>query len=67
MENEKLINELMEIKLSIIENATDTMFMRGETSTTICDEIDGILIGLGVDEDLLENQYEVYEANQIKK
>lgn len=57
MNDEKLISQLLEIKFSIIENAPDTLFMRGKGHETICEAIDEILIKHGVSGDDLALHY----------
>lgn len=53
-----LIEDLIEIKMSIIENATDVLWMRRPPSTTMCEHLDAILISLGVPEDVLQAHYD---------
>ena len=56
--NKKTIEKLIEIKLSIIENASDTLWMRNSNST-ICEELDSILEPMGVAADTLEKHYNI--------
>lgn len=59
MDRVTLIERLIQIKLSIIEGAPDTMFMRLGSNTTICEELDLVLIELGVRDRELMSHYEM--------
>jgi hypothetical protein len=54
---ETIIADLKEIKKAIYANAADTLFMANSTKT-VCEHIDGMLIGLGCDESDLEEENE---------
>ncbi len=66
LNDQELIQSLLEIKMSIIENATDVLFMRASMAT-ICEEIDGILIGFGCDSEWLLEQYDTPSKEDMKK
>ena len=53
MKNETIKKQLVEIKLSIIENCSDTLWMRN-ADYTVCEEIDCMLRELGVSDEELE-------------
>ena len=57
MEKSLPIKKLTEIKLSIIAGADDVLWMRDQMNGTVCEEIDSILLSLGVDEKTLEAHY----------
>lgn len=57
MNNQELIESLIEVKLSIMESADDTLWMRNELNCTVCEEIDIILIKLGANVEELEQHY----------
>jgi hypothetical protein len=52
-----LIAHLLEIKMSIIEGASDTLWMRGLSGETVCERIDSILLEMGVPANELESGY----------
>lgn len=57
MEERTFFSKLREIKLSIIANAEDVLWMR-TGGATVCEEIDDMLLALGASEEELELDYE---------
>lgn len=55
----EMIETLTKIKMALLTSSaiSDTVFMPGETNETACEAIDDLLASLGVDEDLLAEQY----------
>jgi len=58
MKNAEMIRRLTSIKASILETCDETLFMTNDPGSTVCDELDGLLSSLGVDDETLESHYE---------
>lgn len=54
----KDVERLINIKLSIIENAPDVLWLRNSMNTTVCEELDLILASMGVGEYELQSHYD---------
>lgn len=56
-ESEKeIISDLIDIKLSIMKNSEDVLWM-AMTNETVCERIDSILLRLGVPDNVIQNHY----------
>lgn len=59
MDNALIIENLKQIKASIIKNAGDVLWMENSVNETVCERIDSVLLTLGCSEDELESAYQV--------
>lgn len=55
--NALLVEQLLLIKKSIIQGATDVLWIADSSNTTVCEQLDGMLAELGVDNATLEAHY----------